>query len=169
MLHIGIDPGVNGGIVFRDDSRVVCMAAMPKTDADVFALLTEHQTRVPFCRAMIERVHSSPQMGVVSAFTFGRGVGALHMALHAAYIPFDEVSPRTWQKAMGVIYPKDSTQTQRKNLAKARAQQLFPTEHITHATADALLLAEYCRLTWHSRNRPESTGATDGQTTTVRP
>lgn len=32
-----------------------------------------------------------------------------------------------------------------KNISKARAQQLFPTAKITHATADALLLAEWRR------------------------
>lgn len=33
----------------------------------------------------------------------------------------------------------------KKNRHKAKAQQLFPAWHITHATADALLIAEYAR------------------------
>jgi hypothetical protein len=32
-----------------------------------------------------------------------------------------------------------------KNVSKARAQELFPALKITHATADALLIAEYGR------------------------
>ena len=32
-----------------------------------------------------------------------------------------------------------------KNVTKRRAQELFPGARVTHAVADALLLAEYCR------------------------
>jgi hypothetical protein len=31
-----------------------------------------------------------------------------------------------------------------KHISKQRAQQLFPSAKVTHAIADALLLAEYC-------------------------
>ena len=61
------------------------------------------------------------------------------MALCAATIPYEEVTPQKWQKALGCRTGGD------KNVSKARAQALFPLQNITHAIADALLLAEYCR------------------------
>jgi hypothetical protein len=88
-------------------------------------------------KAYIEQVASSPQMGVVSAFSFGRGYGNLEMALTAAGIPFERVRPQEWQKHMKCMSGGD------KNVTKRRAQELFPSLKITHATADALLIAQY--------------------------
>jgi hypothetical protein len=82
-------------------------------------------------------------MGVTSAFTFGRGYGSLLMALTAKRVPFDEVPPGTWQKTMGCLSGGD------KNVTKRRAQQLFPAVKVTHAVADALLIAEFARRRWH--------------------
>jgi hypothetical protein len=76
-------------------------------------------------------------MGVTSSFTFGNGFGHLEMALTAAGIPFERVSPQKWQKAMGCLTKGD------KNVSKKRAQELFPSIKCTHATSDALLIAEY--------------------------
>jgi Holliday junction resolvasome RuvABC endonuclease subunit len=92
----------------------------------------EHQ-----CKAYLEQVHSSPQMGVKSAFTFGNGFGHLEMALTAAGIPFERVRPQVWQKAMGCMTKGD------KNVSKKRSQELFPQIKVTHAIADALLIASY--------------------------
>jgi hypothetical protein len=108
---------------------------------------------------MIERVWSSPQMGVVSAFKFGRGVGVLHMALIAAGIPFDEVTPQRWQKEMGCLSPRGKTRvefgTKDKNITKRRAQALFPAvTKMTHAIADALLIAEYARRFYSGSQLP---------------
>jgi hypothetical protein len=78
-------------------------------------------------------------MGVVSAFSFGRGYGNLEMALTAAGIPFERVRPQVWQKAMGCMTKGD------KNISKAKAQELFPDKKATHWSSDALLIAEYGR------------------------
>jgi hypothetical protein len=87
--------------------------------------------------AYIEQVHSSPQMGVKSAFTFGNGFGHLEMALTAAGIPFTRVRPQVWQKELGCLTKGD------KNITKRKAQELFPSIKATHATSDALLIAHY--------------------------
>ena len=98
---------------------------------------------VPF--AYIEKVSSSPQMGVTSAFTFGRGYGFLRGLLTAYNYPFEEVLPRKWQASFGMKKGKDESNTQWKNRLKGKAQQLFPHLKVTLATADALLIAEYGR------------------------
>jgi hypothetical protein len=59
------------------------------------------------------------------------------MALTAAGIPFERVRPQAWQKAMGCMSKGD------KNITKRKAQELFPQIKVTHATADALLIATY--------------------------
>ena len=76
-------------------------------------------------------------MGVVSAFTFGRGYGNIEMALTAAGIPFERVRPQVWQKALGCLTKGD------KNITKRKAQELFPSIKVTHAIADSLLIANY--------------------------
>lgn len=140
-FYVGIDPGILGGIAILDRSGAVVMALkMPATDRDVLGVFHEHQVRSDgVTRAVLERVSASPQMGVVSAFSFGKGYGALRMVLTASEIPFDEVTPAKWQQVMGCRTGGD------KNISKRRAQQLFPQLTITHAIADALLLAEYGR------------------------
>lgn len=90
-------------------------------------------------KAYLEQVHSSPQMGVKSSFTFGNGFGHLEMALTAAGIPFERVRPQVWQKAMSCMTGGD------KNVSKRKAQELFPHIKCTHATSDALLIAEFGR------------------------
>ena len=144
MRAIGIDPGKNGGIAWLDDSvarsqhaEVHAIKLKDLTERDVWQQVAELQTHDAF--AFIECVRSSPQMGVTSAFTFGRGYGALRMALIAAGIPFEEVTPGVWQRTLRCLSEGN------KNITKQKAQELFPTLKITHAIADALLIAEYCR------------------------
>jgi hypothetical protein len=67
------------------------------------------------------------------------------MALIASGVPFEAVTPGKWQKEFGLLAKKGETKTAKKNRHKARAQELFPDLKITHATADALLIAEYGR------------------------
>lgn len=143
MIIIGIDPGKGGGIAWIMDGKP-CAVKMPETTQDLWGLITdiagEFGTQY---KAYIEQVHSSSQMGVKSAFTFGQGFGHIEMTMTAAGIPFERVSPQRWQKAMGCMSRGD------KNITKRRAQELFPQLKITHATADALLIAEYGRRQWH--------------------
>ena len=144
MIHIGIDPGKSGGIAWIEDGEPAQAVKMPETEADLWVLLLRIRN-IEWVRigvmphAIIEKVHSMPKQGVKSTFTFGKGYGSLLMALTAAGIPFEEVPPGTWMKAMGCLTKGD------KNVSKRKAQQLFPHLKVTHAIADALLIAEYGR------------------------
>ena len=135
MTTIGIDAGKNGGIAWITDGKP-CVEKMPDTLQDLWELFRDI-TSEGECRAYLEQIHSSPQMGVVSSFTFGNGFGHLEMALTAAGIPFERVRPQVWQKAMGCMTKGD------KNVSKRRSQELFPSIKVTHAIADALLIAAY--------------------------
>ena len=135
---IGIDPGTSGGIAWISDGKP-CVEKMPETLQDLWELICDIKADGDHFVAYLEQVHSSPQMGVKSAFTFGNGFGRLEMALTAAGIPFERVRPQVWQKSLGCMTKGD------KNVSKRKAQELFPQLKITHATADALLLAEFGR------------------------
>jgi len=147
MIYIGVDPGASGAIACLSDSMAqwYSVCRLKETERDIADWLEEilgfwHGVLTGYPRkAWIEKVHAMPRQGVSSTFKFGRSYGYCRGLLIAKGIPFEEVSPQTWQKALGCLSRGD------KNVTKARAQQEFPWIKITHATADALLIAEYGR------------------------
>jgi hypothetical protein len=177
IYYLGIDPGKNGGLccLRRNSDQKPAHRVMPDSMFDIWRWI-EVWSAVPGARlyAVIEQVYTSPQMGVVSAGTFMKGYGALLMALTAAGIPYEEIRPQVWQKALNipprkpgkkikVPNPKKSgkmktvtkggeTDTQWKKRLRNKAQQLFPSLEVWRgpigkqlAVADAILIAEYCR------------------------
>jgi hypothetical protein len=138
--YIGIDPGRSGGIAIITEYTVhFCKLSETERDIADWLFQRTHVGVFGGQRALLEKVHSMPKQGVASTFTFGTNYGFLRGLLTGLKISFDDVTPQRWQKAMGCLTHGD------KNLSKAKAQQLFPELKITHATADALLIAEYCR------------------------
>lgn len=147
MIYIGVDPGKSGAVAIEDEDGYLAVCRCDETEHDVAVFLRSWVGNRGPAFAMIERVHSMPKQGVASSFKFGQSYGFLRGCLIALGIPFEEVMPQKWQKAMGCLSHGD------KNVTKARAQQLFPGEKITHATADALLIAEYCRRVRMGENK----------------
>lgn len=151
--YVGIDPGKSGGIAWLNpDGSCAHMVDMPDTEHAIFEALSGVSFAHHKMVAVIERVHSFPGQGVASSFTFGMGYGGLRMALIALGIPFEEVEPSKWQNQLD-IPPRRKRQGKRKEESKshfkkrliARAEQVFPGERVTNKTADALLIALYCR------------------------
>ncbi len=130
---IGIDPGASGGIAIIADGIAEAWK-IPETERDLYDILAGLPTE---SRAYLEKVHAMPKQGVTSVFSFGRTYGFLRGCLISLQIPFEDVTPQRWQKHLGCMTGGD------KNVSKARAQQLFPYIRVTHALADALLIAEY--------------------------
>jgi hypothetical protein len=147
---LGIDPGVSGGMALLSAEGVVLeLRPMPEDEEAVVDLITDiamqrHASVGVF--AILERVNTHRGWHAAGAFTFGRNVGAIRAALYGADIPHDEVSPAQWMRALGCLTRGDKRVTLR------RARQLFPAQRLTHAVADALLLAEY------GRRQRQSTG-----------
>ena len=133
---IGIDPGFSGGIAVLKEGQVTAYKT-PETETDIVDFFRQFD---PInTRALIEKVHGMPGMGGVAMFSFGKIYGTTRTALIALKIPFDEVSPQTWMKALGCLTKGD------KNITKAKAQQLFPNIKCTHAISDSLLILEFLR------------------------
>ncbi len=143
---IGIDPGKSGGIVAIFNDGVEAFK-MPDTERDLWDLFSTIEGYCSETFAYIERVHSMPNDGGRAAFTFGQNYGMLRAFLIASEIPFEEVIPQKWQKfwSLPTLKSCGGSKTKKKNIHKAKAQQLFPKIKVTHAVADALLIAEYGR------------------------
>lgn len=133
---IGIDPGWSGGIAKITSNGIPAAEKFTnRTEHDILDILNDYLMFADVC--YVEKVHSMPGQGVVSVFKFGHIYGFLRAIVMAHGIPMKEVSPLAWQTYMRCRTKGD------KNVSKARAQQLFPSLTITHATADALLIASY--------------------------
>lgn len=136
---IGIDPGsASGGIAIvhsTGDGEVWKISNM--TPQDMHHKIKELSYKASI--AVIEKVHAMPRQGVSSTFKFGKNLGHLEMALISVGIPYFFVPPKKWQQSMSCLTKGD------KNVSKAAAQRLFPNIKMTHAFADALLIAEYGR------------------------
>ena len=154
MRFMGIDPGASGGFAVIDDDGRAWACPMPRDHKGILFVLervTENRTRLVHC--VLEHVWTSPQMGVVSAGSFMENFGAIKMALTAFDIDYELVAPVKWQNAMGVRTPpgrRAELGHKDKNISKRAAELMlargsYPTMKITHAIADALLLAAYCR------------------------
>jgi len=150
VAYMGIDPGKSGGIAVLFGNEVIA-TKMPDTEGDVLHWIRTSSFNAV---AVIEKVGGYVGKGKdgkggqpgSAMFVFGMGYGGLRMALLACSIPFEDHTPQRWQKAiMKSSRGKSETKGQWKNRCKAKAQQLFPTQKVTLATADALLIALYCK------------------------
>ena len=150
---MGVDPGASGGLVCIKSDLVVS-TAMPGTDVEVLDWFVKVSTDCE-CVACIEKVGGYMGGGEMcplckqrknlspgsTMFSFGEGYGGIKMAMLAAGIKYEEVHPNTWQKD---FVGKGDKKTLKQRLKQA-ANDLFPGLRATLKTADAMLLAEYCR------------------------
>lgn len=139
---MGIDPGKSGGVAVLDIERkdeVFISKVTDMTYLDIANLIRAHKTALSM--VYLEHVHAIPgrRMSSSSSFKFGTSYGFYLGVLCALQIPFTKVRPAVWMRAMSCLSKGD------KNVTKRKAQELFPGLTITHATADALLIAEYGR------------------------
>jgi hypothetical protein len=145
MINVfGGDPGSTGALVWlRSDKHgngvVETLKFAGATRREMIEFVVERADATS--TALVEKVSASPQMGVVSSFTFGRSYERLLMALTAGNVSFERILPRAWQKAAGVYFKPKTSHTEHKRVTRQRAQELYPTERVTNATADALLIA----------------------------
>lgn len=145
MIHIGIDPGANGAIAIVDGTiPPLCHQFRDSNIHETARFLSDY--RAALC--CIEEVSAGgPAAGVQSArsmFAFGCQYGEIRGILAALEITFRKAKPTAWQAHFNLIRQrKKETKTEKKNRHKALAQEIFPSIIVTHATADALLLAKY--------------------------
>jgi len=152
----GIDPGLSGAFAFLNvKDCTIRLVDTPtfeyetnkrRVKIDPYTIVHELQQQ-EVAHVYLEEVYASPQMGVVSAFSFGEGKGMIEGIVAGLKIPLTQVKPARWKKDMRV--PAD------KRAACQRASQLIPgaATHfkgprggILDGRAEAAILALYGAL-----------------------
>lgn len=138
-MIIGIDPGKTGAAAIMSTSgEVIDVLEYNKlTEREIVETLSGYKGDVT--RVWIEKVASRPAQGVKSVFTFGDNYGWWRGVITTLKFPFETVTSVKWQRYLGCLSKGD------KNVTKQKAQQLFPDLKVTHAKADAILIAEFGR------------------------
>lgn len=147
---IGVDPGQKGAIALINDSaQAIDYVPMPGTVKGIVETVRGFQRTATGAEASLslvtELAQVMPKQGAVSAFTYGRGFGAIEVVAMCLGIPYHEVRPAIWKKAMKVKADKETSIQE--------CERLFPTVNlimprcrIKHdGVAEALLIAEWGR------------------------
>jgi len=141
---LGIDPGVNGGLVIVFGQTLVHVEAFrPRmTEAELVCVVQQaldYMMGQDSKHVFMEKVGYIRGDGGQGSFTFGKTVGLIRgTLLSRGYAPRD-VLPMMWQAKLECLTGGN------KNVSKNRAMQIWPGVKWTHATTDAALIAEYGR------------------------
>jgi len=149
MLYIGIDPGLSGGWAAVTESQQVVYLCRWNEELSMLEVSERDSVWGSEVVAIVENQRAIKGAASSSTFKLAENFGLWQGWLSALRIRREYVWPKKWQSTLGIRFPKNSTHAQRKRITKQKAQQLYPqVDGITHATADALLIAEYCRREW---------------------
>ena len=175
MIVVGIDNGLDGGIVAIRDGVVVLKTAMPTLatsttkrkkvrgkmksvevvgrEYDLFQIrkllkgLINSNERV---YVWIERAQAMTKQGVTGMFNYGRSFGRMEGLCVGLDRPAGLVRPQEWQKVMFAGMKKENT----KRMSFKKCQELWPNESwlatarskVPHdGMTDAAMIAEYGR------------------------
>ena len=126
------------------EGHVIESVKMPQTPEDILEFLSKYAGDDTVC--YLEDVGKGiPGQSSKATATFARHNGHLEMALLALKIRTNKATPQKWMKSYQLGKSSNYTKTEWKNKLKTKAQQLFPSEKVTLATCDSLLIAEYGR------------------------
>jgi len=159
---IGCDPGEEGALVFlknAQDRIGFAIRLSNSTERDVWDWIGCALSLEPDIRGVIEQQTPRPtgffdstigqwRQSILKSTCLLFGNYRMVRALFtAAKIPFEDCPPKRWQGALK-IRPKvkGESDTDWKARLKARAQTEFPRAGIVKPTADAYLIAHYCRM-----------------------
>ena len=99
-IVVGIDPGIKGALtrITETTQEAIPMPTIGK-EIDAHSVAVWLREQRPDL-VIIEKVGAMPNQGVTSMFNFGRGTGKLLGVLEALAIPYHEVRPQAWKKAI---------------------------------------------------------------------
>ena len=105
MIHVGIDPGLDGGLAMLWDGKLNILMPMPTLKQGKKRVIDEEQFADlaawgPGCLVTIEKVHAMPKEGVTSMFNFGLGYGLIRGICVGLQVEYQLVTPQAWQKVM---------------------------------------------------------------------
>lgn len=144
--YLGVDPGKNGALcVLRSDGEPMEYNRMPDGKARIADWIIRAHVTYPNLTIITELAQAMPKQGVTSCFRYGQHFATFEDAAIHWKIPYHEVRPAAWKKAMGLSKMKsDSTKACRRIFPMV---ELIPDgcrkEH--DGIAEALLIAEWAR------------------------
>lgn len=134
-MIVGVDPGVNGAMAWRDGGRLAHVADMPtvsiKRGAGTrqrvnAALLAGLLREWPADEAAVEAVLPRPDDTPMTAGYLMEALGIVLGVLGTLAVPVTLVAPQVWRRGMMVSLPAGSSYAQRKEASRQRALQLYP-------------------------------------------
>jgi hypothetical protein len=143
---MGVDPGVAGGVAVLDQHGGVAFVRGLRSDMtedEVLEILRFAATALLKCggwECYFEKVQHMTGDGAQGSHTFGYIKGLMRGALKSRGVHLYDVPPQLWQTKLECMTGGN------KNISKKRAVELFPGIKMTHAIADALLIATYGRM-----------------------
>jgi hypothetical protein len=167
--RIGIDPGKKGFIAVQIENGTppIEYYQMPLIGDEIdlkelYEILQGIVDTSENLHAVLEHVHSIPNMSAKSNWSFSEAFSVVRMGLTACGIPYTLVPPKKWQKEMfqGVANLTKFSKSGKtkvndtKAMALIAAKRLFPNEDLRATKAsrrdddnkvDALLMSEYCK------------------------
>lgn len=146
-VFIGVDPGTKGAIcaLLKSQNKVV----FKNTTDDPLELLNwylELNNHYNLRLIMIEDVHAIPGAAAGSSFTFGWNVGEMNLIARMAKVMLDRVSPKKWQKFIGVKAKGDAIKKEVAEIAHRlypNAPLYGPRGGLLDGRSDALMIAHY--------------------------
>lgn len=151
MNFIACDPGVSGGFAWQIHDEIGC-ARMPDHDVEWAAMVRSLLARggidqTTFVIERLPKFTGAKIPGSVMAVLHDN-CGVVRGAALALCAKVVVVDPQEWQAFFRLgTKGKSGSKTAWKNKLKAEAIRRFPSRNITLATADALLILEWARLT----------------------
>ena len=157
MIHLGIDPGLQGAIAVFDEGEPISVDDLPtmrragrpggnQLDLPglVEALRDIQVMGRPETCVYLEQVHAAPGQGVSAMFHFGEGYGALRGVLCCLGYEVKLVSPRVWKRRAGLLrQDKDASRLLAIELWPRFAERLRRKKDV--GRAEALLIGQYGR------------------------
>jgi hypothetical protein len=135
-----IDPGLSGGIAWRDTEYEISACPMPEGLTEIVDKLRIIQKENPGIVAVIEKTGTyMPGNSGPGAVTFARHCGHIEAILCTLGISTIQVTPQKWMKCIGAL-PKEKKD--RKNAIKEWVARRHPEIKVTLKTSDALALLE---------------------------
>ena len=120
-----IDPGKNGAVVFWSNGEMISINNLAYEGTKIsLQWLKEIFENCKPKTLVIENVHTSPRMGVVSAGNFMYNLGAIHSAATMAGTEIVMLTPQKWKAVVG-LYGKH------KGAALIKARELFPSDWLS--------------------------------------
>lgn len=143
---LGIDPGKNGGMaVITVDGTPCIWTRMPQGVGLIVDWIAAAARQYPRLVMVTEKAQAMPKQGIASAFRYGQHFGIFEASSAMLKLPYHEVSPVVWKKAMGL--------TSSKSLSSSVCRRIFPQVELVlsgcrkdhDGIAEALLVAEWTR------------------------